>query len=843
MKRIFPVALSISLTLAAAISPDVQPRAFAGPASALSAQIDIAGPPGSEQFGKSVAVLPNGNIVVTDPLYDAGPTANVGAVYLCDGASGTLINTLTGSTAQDQVGYHGVTVLSNGSYIVRSPNWDNGGEADAGAVTLCNGTIGCTGTVSAANSLVGSTTSDQVGYDGVIELNNGSYVVRSPYWDNGTAVDAGAVTWCSGTAGCTGAVSVANSLVGSTAEDRVGGVLPLLNGSYVVVSHQWDNGAVADAGAVTWCSGTAGCTGAVSVANSLVGSTVDDYVGIEVIALSDGNYVVASSSWDDGAVADVGAVTWADGTTGITGTISATNSLVGSTAADHAGSDVVALNDGSYVVRSSNWDNGAVADAGAVTWCAGAPGCTGPVTVANSLVGATAGDKVGLYYYVITLSDGDYVVVSPEWDNGAVVDAGAVTWCSGTAGCTGPVAVTNSLVGSTADDRVGHNGVTELSDGDYVVRNLDWDNGAVVDAGAATWCSGTTGCSGPISAANSLVGSQANDQVGASVTPLTNGHYVVSSAHWDNGTVADAGAVTWGNGAGGTSGVVSSTNSLVGSTADDLVGVGVTPLTNGHYVVGSYFWHNGTMTDAGAVTWCDGTAGCTGPVTASNSLVGSTTDDQVGYTTALNNGHYVAHSPYWDNATMADAGAVTWADGTIGITGAISSANSLVGSTAGDQVGYVAVLDNGNYVVRSPQWDNGAATDAGAATWCSGTTGCTGVISSTNSLVGSTGGDQVAYDGLSVAELSNGSYVVHSRYWDNGAVTDAGAVTWCIGPTGCIGPITFENSVRGTAANGGSSLIFVYDPANFQLVVGRPTGNVVTLFRPYQRVFMPLVMR
>ncbi len=61
----------------------------------------------------------------------------------------------------------------------------------------------------------------------------------------------------------------------------------------------------------------------------------------------------------------------------------------------------------------------------------------------------------------------------------------------------------------------------------------------------------------------------------------------------------------------------------------------------------------------------------------------------------------------------------------------VSAANSLVGSTANDQVGIggVTALTNGNYVVSSPHWDNGAATDAGAVTWGSGTTGVSGAVS------------------------------------------------------------------------------------------------------------------
>jgi hypothetical protein len=51
------------------------------------------------------------------------------------------------------------------------------------------------GEVSAANSLVGSTMNDQIGRYRVEPLANGNYVVRSPQWDHGSIVDAGAVTW------------------------------------------------------------------------------------------------------------------------------------------------------------------------------------------------------------------------------------------------------------------------------------------------------------------------------------------------------------------------------------------------------------------------------------------------------------------------------------------------------------------------------------------------------------------------------------------------------------------------------------------------------------------------
>ena len=834
---------------------------------AAATTIDIVGPPGSGAFGTSVTALPGGNIVVTDPYFDAGAISDVGAVYLYDGATGALISDLTGSTAGDQVGSGGVKVLSNGNYLVRSPNWDNGAAAGAGAVTWGSGTAGVSGVVSAANSLVGSSAGDRVGCaddsctNGMTVLSNGNYLVVSPDWDNGAAADAGAVTWGNGMTGIDGPVSAGNSLVGNAANDRVGcagdscyrGVVILSNGNYLVVSPDWSNG-VAEAGAVTWGSATVGIAGPVSAANSLVGSTAGDGVGWGVTALNNGNYVVVGPYWDNGATADVGAVTWGNGTTGISGPVSAANSLVGSTAGDGVGWGVTALNNGNYVVGSSDWDYGAIVDAGASTWGNGTTGISGPVSAANSLVGNRAEDRVG-YGHAIALSNGNYLVRSPYWDRGAATDAGAVTWGNGTTGISGPVSAANSLVGSSAGDEIGR--LWPLSNGNYVVTSSVWDNGAAWDAGAATWGNGMTGIAGPVSAANSLVGTKVEDLVGrGGAVALSNGNYVVRSHNWRNGTAIGAGAVTWGSGTSGIHGPVSAANSLVGSTARDFVGLYVVALSNGNYVVWSPYWDNGGLSDIGAATWGNGMAGIRGLVSVGNSLVGSTAGDGArdgvsdgGGVTALSNGNYVVRRPYWDNGAVVDVGAATWGNGTTGIIGPVSVDNSLVGSTAGDRIGCidyscykgVTALSNGNYVVRSINWDNGAATDAGAVTWGNGKTGTSGVVSEANSLVGSSTSDQVS----DAAALSNGNYVVHSINWDNGASVNAGAVTWGSGVTGVAGPIMAENSVRGTAENGGGSMRWAYDGANRQLVVGRPADNIVTLFRlpPVYPALLPVILK
>jgi len=818
-------------------------------------QIDILGPNGSVGFGSSVTVLPNGNIVVADPWY-SGIATLAGAVYLIDGGSGALISMLVGTTAEDQIGSKGVIVLSNGNYVVRSPNWDNGAAVDAGAATWGSAISGVSGAVSDANSLVGST-GELVGNGDVIPLSNGNYVVSIPTWHNGAVSMAGAATWGDGTSGVSGTISAFNSLVGSSFLDAVGGdVIPLSNGNYVVRSLQWHNGATNYAGAVTWGDGTGGVTGVVSAANSLVGSQAYDGVGFGgVTVLSNGSYVVLSHNWDNGAVENAGAVTWGSANGGVTGVVSAANSLVGSQANDYVGcldphgncfdQGVTPLSNGGYVVGSPGWDNGAVENVGAVTWGSGTGGLAGPVSAANSLVGSTAGDQVGSLG-AIPLTNGGYVVSSPAWNYGALEDAGAVTWGSGTGGIAGAVSAANSLVGSKSYDMVGEGDATALTNGNYVVSSPGWDNGAVTSAGAATWGSGTGGIAGAISAANSLVGSTNNDMVSSGgVAPLSNGSYVVSSPEWDNGAAYAAGAATWGDGTSGVSGMVTVANSLVGSQAGDQVSsLGVTPLTNGSYVVKSPFWDNGVVTDAGAATWGSGTGGVTGAVSAANSLVGSTAYDKIGCyedlsdicsdqgVTPLNNGSYVVLSPAWDDGAGVDAGAVTWGSGTGGLAGVVSAANSLVGiMIASDIQFYLQVvypLSNGDYVVKSPNWANGAINAAGAVTWGSGTGGVAGAVSALNSLVGSTSGDQVGASG--VIPLTNGSYWVKSPYWDNGAVYNVGAVSWSIGANGIYGPVTTDNSVLGASLGGGIGMFPRYDAVHDQLVVGRPADNIVTLF-------------
>jgi len=740
----------------------------------------IIGPFDTDSIGsKQVLELPSGNLVIVSDNWNSNRGAVTCLTPLQYQTGGIVIdssNSLTGSSLFDSVGSGGVTTLTNGDYVVISPNWNG----IVGAVTwvdgqtcIPHGESGVAAVVSASNSLTGSTAGDGTSL-GVTALTNGNYVMRWSNWDNAATTDVGAVAWADGDTGLVGLVSTSNALVGTLSGNRVGSgsVQALSNGHYVVTSPLWDSPIASDVGAVTWGNGATGIIGDVSAANSLVGSTASDGIGSNIIKLTNGNYVTYSKNWDNGGATKAGAVTWADMDTGVVGVVSASNSLVGTTTDDKIGSFTIALTNGNYVTASSAWDNGGATNVGAVTWGSGTTGITGAVSTVNSFVGDATDALVG-DVSLTALTNGNYVIVSDYGSSQPQTFVGAVTLGDGTLGLVGTLSPTNSLIGSSLNDLVGDNGITALPNGNFVVRSPNWNNDTVDNAGAATWCDGDTGCAGMVvSATNSLVGSTANDAIGSgSITVLTNGNYVLRSDGWDNGNVGNTGAITWGNKDGGIVGAITAANSLVGTTANDSIGNSIRTLSNGNYVAISYNWDNGADVNVGAVTWGNGLGGTVGALSPSNSLVGSTSST-LASATALQNGHYIVRDAGWNNAI----GGVVWANGNDGSTvGEFGTTNLVLqGSQTPDKVGLgdIITLSNGDYVVGSDFWVNGTATAAGAATLLKGDGTPVGVVSPENSIVGSSANDSVGKNRL--LALSSGGFLVVSNYWDNGA----GAITY-----------------------------------------------------------------
>jgi filamentous hemagglutinin family protein len=726
----------------------------------------------NSSFGNELLALSSGNVVVTKSNDDS----MTGAVYLYNASTGALLSSLFGSAPGDLVGSGTPLALANGNYVVRSPSWN----ASRGAITLGNGLSGVSGIVGGTNSLVGSSPGDSIGggFGGVIALANGNYVVASPFWTS-SLPNVGAVTFCNGVVGRVGTISAANSLVGLAQDDKVGeGILALSNGNYVVGSSNWANSGNASAGAITLVDGVNGLpVGPVSSSNSLVGGQANDQVGSGgVIELTNGNLVVRSPFWHNGANASAGAGTWMSRTVGATvGTVSASNSIVGSSANDAVDLDLIGLTNGNFVLGFSNWTNpsGPINSVGAVIWANGDTGLpVGTVSTLNSLVGTQPNDQVGSRRLVALAQNGNYVVLSQNWANGGNTQAGAVTWRSGSAANPDTVSVSNSFVGSLPNDHIGSATTPALANGNFVTSSPNWNGGC----GAVTFGYGTSANPiGAVSSSNSLVGSNTSDGVGdGGIYRLATNHYVVVSPSWQNGVNIEAGAATWGDRASGVAGAVSISNSLVGSQAGDLVGgSGVAVLSNGNYVVGSSNWHDALTTQVGAATWCDGSTGTTGVVSAANSLVGSHAGDLAGNQIfLLSNGNYVVETLNWTNDLIPNAGALTWVNGSNGLpVGTISTANSLVGSQSADLTN--AVLENlsqDEFIIYSPSWNGntGAVTLANAAngTFCDVTYG---PIADTNSFVGAN--INAGLGSHVVVSVGNGQSVTVVQFQDNNGQT------------------------------------------------------------------------
>ncbi|MEO7916962.1 MAG: hypothetical protein ABIR16_04910 [Dokdonella sp.] len=573
--------------------------------TAHAAQIDWQGPEGSRAFGTTVKVLPNGNIVVTDPGHTVDGTYAYGAVYLYR-PNGELISTLTGR-AIDYVGSGGVYVVGDSNFVVCSPQWRvSTTSLGGGAATWVDGSVGLNGEVSAANSLTATLPQDHVCGYGVTTLANGHYVIRNPYWSDGAVQSVGAVSWCDGNKGCRGSLTTTQALMGSQEGDFVGEsfggvehIFPLQNGDYVVASSFWSNGPVQRVGAVTLCGGQGQCNGLkVSALNSTVGARTDDFLGSPyggvgistpgVTALKNGDFVINSVLANSSSTVHVGAITRVAASSGMVGAISPSNSLYGTSENDFLDAGVTALESGKYVINVPKWDNGAIVDAGASVLCTAPTGCVGNLSAASGLTGSSANDRIG-FRPAVALVNGDYVITSPFWRHSGDSPIGAVTLCSGLSGCPTEISIENSLVGSTPDDLIGNAGVIALSSGGYVVSSPWWTKGGVSQVGAVTHCKPSSACVGPVTPQNSLTGTSAGDLVGGgfpSAVALRNGNYVSQSTYWRSPAQPGEGAVTWGDGRNGTRGVVSIANSFTGTRSEETYpGPRLIPLSNSDYVV------------------------------------------------------------------------------------------------------------------------------------------------------------------------------------------------------------------------------------------------------------------
>ena len=115
-------------------------------------------PGAGDEFGARVAILANGNIVVSDPG-DSSIASSSGAVHLYNPLTQTLIASIYGDTANDRLGSSSITVLANNNFVIASEVDDVGGIVNAGSVRLVNGATGA----QIGSTIAGDTASDRLG--------------------------------------------------------------------------------------------------------------------------------------------------------------------------------------------------------------------------------------------------------------------------------------------------------------------------------------------------------------------------------------------------------------------------------------------------------------------------------------------------------------------------------------------------------------------------------------------------------------------------------------------------------------------------------------------------------
>lgn len=254
-------------------------------------------------------------------------------------------------------------------------------------------------------------------------------------------------------------------------------------------------------------------------------------------------------------------------------------------------------------------------------------------------------------------------------------------------------------------------------------------------------------------------------------------------------------------------------------------GMNIITLPSGNVVFTKY---DDGVNNTGAVYTYNGVNGA-----LISALTGSTLNDQISsngvYT--LNNENYVVSSPSWNNTL----GAATWVNGTTGQDGAgminsqVSPSNSIYGTTSGDQVSLdgIYVLEvNSNCVIATPTWSN----NMGAATWMNGSTGKDGTggfnaVGTSNSIYGTNSGPSGDSVGMYIAVLTKGNCAVLSN-WNNGI----GAVTWMNGDNGQdansgFNAVSMLNSIYGTIPGDGVGSNGIYPLSNGHLAIASPNWS------------------
>ena len=198
-------------------------------------------------------------------------------------------------------------------------------------------------------------------------------------------------------------------------------------------------------------------------------------------------------------------------------------------ASNEFGSSVVILANGNIAVVAP-FDSSVASFSGAVH-------LYNPVTQTRiaSIYGNAAGDSLGplAHTSITALPNGNFVIASPNADEGGLVNVGSVRLVNGTTGAP----IGSAIVGNAASDFLGSGGITALPNGNFVIAS---PFGGITDVGSVRLVDGTTGA--PIGSA--ITGGVNGDVSGALVTPSAAGNFfILGLPLWNKNGIVDSGMV------------------------------------------------------------------------------------------------------------------------------------------------------------------------------------------------------------------------------------------------------------------------------------------------------------
>jgi RNase P/RNase MRP subunit p29 len=276
---------------------------------ATGAQIGttLAGNAAQDYFGyDGITALGNNNFVIASSADDVNSVTDAGSVMLINGATGAQIGTtLAGNAANDNLGRSSVTALGNNNFVIASAYDDVNSVTDAGSVMLVNGATGA----QIGTTIAGDTANDFLGYSGVTALGNNNFVIASSADDVNSVVNAGSVMLVNGATGA----QIGTTIAGDTAQDSLGrsGVTALGNNNFVIASSVDDVNSVVNAGSVMLINGATGAQIGSTLAGD---ATSDQLGVSSVTGLGNNNFVIASHLDNVNSVTDAGSIRQIDTT-------------------------------------------------------------------------------------------------------------------------------------------------------------------------------------------------------------------------------------------------------------------------------------------------------------------------------------------------------------------------------------------------------------------------------------------------------------------------------------------------------------------------------------------------